>query len=301
MKNNMLTIIAGPCSVDQENIEDLYQIATLNDTAPVSIAGVRVVGVKSRTAYQTDGSGMGIDVAAIEKNAEILRRGGSVADFLPLPSVQIAKRFVQDTGLLVATEIVNPTLQLPSYAQVEDFRDKLLIWNPAVNQLGWLLHELGRYANEYGWQVGIKNGKWVGEDVSVAEAGEKEIPLEKVWSGLVSYTGLSSERMTLIHRGVDVPGKGNYRNVPVHGLAGRVKQATGARLLFDPSHVYGPKMRGSIVEETVKAMAMKLSEEEFLYDGMLIEVGRSKTDTEQHITVAELRELVERVGEFRGL
>lgn len=298
MKRTPFSIIAGPCSIDTENIGDVYQIADLRTDGISPISGVRIVGVKSRTSYQT-GGGMGIDADVLERNASIFRRGGRAADFEVLPSVKIAEQFVRDTGLMVATEIVNPTVQLPSYASSDVFREKLLIWNPAVNQLGWLLHEMGGYANEFGWRVGIKNGKWVGEEVAVAESGGQTVPLEKVWQGLASYTGLSSDRITLIHRGVDVSSKGDFRNAPLHVVAGRVKKATGCRLLFDPSHVYGPKMRGSIVEESVKAMRMKLNEEEYLYDGMLIEVGRSKTDTEQHITIAELRELAERVGEFR--
>ena len=52
---------------------------------------------------------------------------------------------------------------------------------------------------------------------------------------------------------------------------------------------------------TVEAMKTKVDEENFLYDGILIEVGRSKTDTKQHITVKELKELCDQLAEFRDL
>jgi 3-deoxy-D-arabino-heptulosonate 7-phosphate (DAHP) synthase len=78
-------------------------------------------------------------------------------------------------------------------------------------------------------------------------------------------------------------------------------RAKGVKLYFDPSHSLGPKMRDEIVNETVEAMKMKIDENNYLYDGVLIEVGTAKCDTHQHITVKELQELVDRLGEFRTL
>lgn len=40
---------------------------------------------------------------------------------------------------------------------------------------------------------------------------------------------------------------------------------------------------------------------EFLYHGILIEVGDSKTDTYQHLTVAEFKDLVDQLSKFRKL
>ena len=48
-------------------------------------------------------------------------------------------------------------------------------------------------------------------------------------------------------------------------------------------------------------MKMKINDREYLYDGILIEVGTAKCDTDQHITVAELKGLVEQIAEFREL
>ena len=41
-------IIAGPCSVDNQNIEQIYEILEIPE-----IFGTRVIGLKSRTALDT--------------------------------------------------------------------------------------------------------------------------------------------------------------------------------------------------------------------------------------------------------
>ncbi|MBP9691472.1 hypothetical protein KBD81_05340, partial [Candidatus Woesebacteria bacterium] len=125
--------------------------------------------------------------------------------------------------------------------------------------------------------------------------------MEKTWSGLVKYIGEHEGDIVLIHRGVDVPGKGDFRSAVVHTIARRVKEATGAKLFFDPSHSYGPKLRSHIVGAVVEAMRMKTPSGAYLYEGALIETGTSSTDTEQHITVQELRELVSVLATFREL
>lgn len=81
----------------------------------------------------------------------------------------------------------------------------------------------------------------------------------------------------------------------------RVKKSTGCLLFFDPSHSLGPKMKEKIVPETIKAMKLKINEKEYLYDGILIEVGKSETDSEQHISIDDLKYLIEKIAEFRSL
>ena len=74
----------------------------------------------------------------------------------------------------------------------------------------------------------------------------------------------------MIQRGVDESDKGDYRNLPIHQCAKRVKQATDYQMLFDPSHSYGPKLRNKIVESTIEAMNFKLDDGRYVYDGALI-------------------------------
>ena len=125
--------------------------------------------------------------------------------------------------------------------------------------------------------------------------------MEKTWAGLASYAGKLIGQTVLIHRGVDAPDKGNYRSFPVHQMALRTKLATKAQLYFDPSHALGPKMRDEIVAATIDAMKMKISDKAYLYDGILVEVGTSVTDTLQHITLKELEYMLKELSKFRDL
>ena len=58
-------------------------------------------------------------------------------------------------------------------------------------------------------------------------------------------------------------------------------------------------MKEKIVPATLKAIKMKISENEFLYDGILVEVVTSKTDSEQHISLKDLKEMVKELSKFR--
>ena len=298
---NDLRIIAGPCSVDKNNIPEIYEIAGIKLNGKGALWGTRVVGLKSRTALDLTGKGMGIDFAAVTRNMDVLNEGGGYKDFEPLPSVEMAKLLLSETGMVIATEIMHPSIQIPAYDG--HFDGKLLPWNPAVDQLGWPIMQTARFAQKHAWPIGIKNGKWIGGE-SVAEADDPnfkgETSMEKTWSGLVTFAAGAPE-VILIHRGVDVNGKGDFRNVPVHNISERVKAKTGAKLFFDPSHAYGPKMRESIVDATIEAMRRTMKDGAFLYDGILIEAGTSQTDTEQHISIKELENMVGELATFRNI
>lgn len=284
---NELTIIAGPCSVDENNMHEVLEIAKIKAKGTRAIAGTRVVGLKSRTALSVDGKNMGIDFPVFMRNLHKSMDGVSPKEFEEPPSVALARTIREETGLMIATEVMNPMVQLPSF-ESEIFRDNVLIWSPAVSQLGWPAMNMALFAKRNGWHVGIKNGKWHS--------------MEKTWKGLSSYVDahVEKEKVVMIQRGVEVPEKGQFRSLPVHDSAVRMKD-NGMRIFFDPSHSFGPKLRDKIVDGTVEAMKMKTASGQFVYDGVLVEVGTSVTDTEQHITVSELDELCGRLAEFRLL
>ena len=48
-------------------------------------------------------------------------------------------------------------------------------------------------------------------------------------------------------------------------------------------------------------MHLAFCDDEYLYDGVLIEVGTAKCDTYQHITLDEFQDMLYQLGEFRKL
>lgn len=298
-----LEIIAGPCSITQENVQEIIQ-----EIAPIAapdgkraIYGTRVVGLKSRTALPTGDAGMGMDYPIIKK---LFSLPAEKWDKLTLPSVELAERIAKETGLLISAEIMIPHMQLPFYAKKKNLEGNFLAWNPAVEQLGWNMLEISTFAKKHNWHVGIKHGKFLGKDpLDVANHPDYtgETSLEKVLLGLTTYVQQGTNDLIIIHRGVDVPREGDYRNAIAHQIMKRVKpRAPHAKMYFDPTHSIGPKMRHKIIEETINAMRLTVGED-YLYDGLLMEAGTSPTDTDEHVTIKELRELVTTLSTFRKL
>lgn len=307
MKNPEVKIYAGPDSLDDFNIEELYKMAEIKVDGKKALYGARTVGLKSRTNFDMHNSEegfMGYDFEAIMQNFNIFGHGGNADDLVPLPTVVMAEKLYKDTGLIPSSEVMLPAIQLACIKK-SFANDPFLIWNSAVDQLGWHIRQMAGFAEEHGWIVGLKNGKWLGEEYKKAETPDfkGKTSIEVVWDGLVNYASIADE-VILIQRGCDLPAKGEYRNLPIHYAAMRTKlrhQHKNIAAYFDPSHSLGPKMRDQIVEKTVEAMKLKVSENEYLYDGILIEVGTAKCDTHQHITLHELQELMDQIAEFRIL
>jgi len=302
MKNNRLSIIAGPCSIDENNIEEIYEIADLtiknrNGNKQKAIYGVRIVGLKSRTELDDSNEKyMGMDFEFYMRRIRLKNVQTSInenVNDLP-PSVKIAQKFISDTGLLVATEIVMPDIQIPFYSSIPD--GKMLFWNPAVNQLGWTVSQTAKHCIQKKWFVGLKNGKWFNQKIEADTVSSAE----NTWLGLSTYA-TGTENIVFIQRGFDIEHEKQFRNYPIHKASARVKQLSQKPMFFDPSHTFGQKLRDKIVDLTIEAMMLQTGDGEYLYDGLLIETGNSKSVTNQHITIAELKELAERLDKFRDI
>lgn len=303
MKNKKLKIIAGPCAIDQDNLAEIYEIAEIKTPdGKRAISGARAVGLKSRSALNSTGEGMGVDYKILYDNYTKLMNGKTVKAMRLTPALEMAIQIVKDTNMLVAAEIMMPIVQLPLLEGLIP-ANKLLAWNPSVNQLGWQVMEMTEYAHKNGWYVGLKNGKWIGHNEIEAQNRNDELktPIEKTWEGLTQYAQKANGHTLMIHRGFELNDKEGYRAKPIHEIARRTKIRTGKPMLFDPSHSYGPGKRDEILEGTIKAMNMKLNDEEYLYDGILIEAGTSVTDTDQHVTIAELKDMVKALSKTRDL
>lgn len=305
IKNPEVTVIAGPCSINEDNFYELFQLASmevrnLHGALQRAISGVRVVGLKSRTYYKPDGKDLGIDYPYYLHNLSVFREGGSIKDLVMMPGIEMAKRFADETGLLVATEIVSPLIQVPLYERLLK-NNELLLWNPAVSQIGWHFLEMAQFIQNTNWKLGLKNPKWQGKQKYDAATLTELSSMEKSWLGLSSYLAGFKERIIFIHRGVSIAESGMYRNMPLHESAKKIKKITEAKMFFDPSHSFGSKLRDKIVEGTLDAMKIMFSEHEYLYDGILIEAGTSRTDSGQHITHNELQGLVNSLSRFRDI
>lgn len=305
IKNKEISIIAGPCSVNENNIYELYQLAGMEVTGSNgglqrALTGIRVVGLKSRTTYKPGARELGIDYQSYMLNLEELRKGSSIHELKMMPSIELAYTLALETGIMIATEIVSPLIQAPLYQRLlGDFN--VLVWNPAVMQLGWNLPETVKFMNRKKWFLGLKNPKWTGRKRMDSLTQTELNGMEKTWIGMRSYAAGVEDRVIFIQRGVSSPDSGMYRNMPLHESSKKVKQLTGSKMFFDPSHSYGPKLRDKIVEGTIEAMKMMVSENEYLYDGILIEAGTSFTDSAQHITLDEMKYLASSLAEFRKL
>lgn len=298
-----LTIIAGPCSVTPENTDQIiHEIAPI--TTPdgkKAIFGTRVVGLKSRTALLKEPKGMGMDWQVIQK---CMTLSPTEQKKLQLPSVELAEKIATETDMLISSEIMMPHLQLPFWERKKVLQNNVMIWNPAVEQLGWHLYQMNQFAKRNGWSIGIKHGKFLGKDpLEVANHPDykDETTLEKVILGLTTYVDNPKGELIIIHRGLDVPGRGDYRNAIAHEIMKRVKlKAPHAKMYFDSTHSIGPKMRHKIVEDTLFAMKLK-AVDNFLYDGLLMEAGDSPTDTDEHVTIKELKYLIANLSNFRKI
>ncbi len=244
---------------------------------------------------------MGIDSQAIK---EALTLPPEQRLKITMPSVELAEKITKETGLLIATEIMIPHIQLPYYEQKEVLRGNFLPWNPAVEQLGWNMLEINEFAKKNNWDIGIKHGKFLGKDpLEIANHPDYqgETALEKVVLGLITYVAGHPGDLIIIHRGVDVPRIGDSRNAIAHEIMKRVKRkAPEIKMYFDPTHTIGPKLRHTIIDETIAAAKIHM-ENGFLYDGLLMEAGTSPTDTNEHVTIAELKQLVKDLSAFRKL
>lgn len=277
-----LTIIAGPCSVDEQNRKELLNIAAITVDGQRAVWGLRCVGLKSKTDCSDGFMGIDWEAHCISK---------------AFPSVEIAREAYEKTGRVIATELVDPQIQLKAYRDMPD--GSMLFWNPASNQIGYQFLAMAQEANRKGWHLGIKNGKWHGDTETSLLTN-----MEKTWKNHLSFVmeGGGNDvvgRTLFIYRGVDMENKDMWRYQPLHRSAERVKELTKRPMLYDPSHTSGPKRRNFIVDDTIKAMRMQGDDGRYLYDGILIEVGTSQTDTKQHLTVREFEYLCQQLGRFR--
>jgi len=293
-------IIAGPCSVDFDNKKEIKDSLKIKYKGKIALYGVRIVGLKSRTSFDPKNAFIGIDLEKYEANCNnAIMQNSNTIDIAP--SIEIANEIQGEfQEIFMATEVVDPWMQCRIMSKYLN-SNRLIIWNPAVNHLGFLIQIMAKYAKAKQWKIGIKNGKSLGSNIDKSENKNIETSLDKSWIGLASYANCLHEKdILMIHRGVDLGENQGFRNFPVHNLCKRVKAKSQLGMFLDPSHILGPKMRSDIVNFTIESMKIK-SGDGYLYNGILLECGTSKSDTDQHINHSELEEIVAKVSHFRQI
>lgn len=167
----MLNIIAGPCSVDKNNIDEVEEILSIEINGKKAIAGTRVVGLKSRTSFDSTGDGMGMDFEIYKHNLDILINGGNINDMENLPSIIMAKKIQEKHNCIIATEVMNPMIQMPLLDRL--LNGAVMPWNPAVNSLGWNQQIISKFCEKHdNWLLGIKNPKNLGISVENSEKND---------------------------------------------------------------------------------------------------------------------------------
>lgn len=300
-----LEVFGGQCCLNPNKIAEVKTMAEIQvpdgkGGIQRALSAVRWVGAKSRTELQLTekGKGMGMDFDVIW---QALLTGST--EEVP-PSVLLAEEFVKEMNMGIVTEIMIPHIQLPFY-EGRIPKGMLLAWNPSNDQLGWHVSEMAVIAERNNWRVGLKHGKWLGKpyEDAIRPGNEDITSMESTWHGLYSYVKpfLPDKNIVFIHRGVDIPEKGEYRNALVHEAIKRLaKKFPASKRGLDPSHSFGSKLRDQIMEGTIEAMKMKVGNE-YLYNTILVESGTSETDTGQHLLVDELEIMLKEISKFRRL
>ena len=182
-------------------------------------------------------------------------------------------------GLTPATEVLtldDAKLVIETIDKVSNHQG-LVLWGGSRNQSHPFKEGLARLTSEVPWlTAGFKNQMW-----------KAEKHFRGIATHIVEGAGAGSDRLFMCHRGFHNENfeKGQYRNIPDHAMAMRVRaEATKLNLevpiemLIDPSHIGGcPE---NVLEVIKQAMTHS-------YAGIMVEVqdnpAASATDADQHL------------------
>lgn len=247
MKKNL--IIAGPCAA-----ESRQQVLTAaREAKKRGVDFMRACLWKPRTKPGFEGLGE----PGIGLLVEVARMGVNPATEVLLPEQ--------------AQQVMDQVLSAVPEA-------KLLLWIGARNQNHFIQREIARVvAKDSRVTLLVKNQPWKNADH---------------WEGAIGHVldgGIPKDRVIVCHRGF-IPNGINphgYRNVPAYEMAMAIKQKTGIKMIFDPSHTGGSVP--NVFHATKKAR-------QYNFDGLMVEVHhnpqKALTDASQQLTWAEFDQLI---------
>lgn len=248
-------IIAGPCAA--ENAEQVVESAKVISQLSVpqgTTKELRISLFKPRTNPGWDGVGL----------------------------AGIAWMIEQSHLLPVATEVLSDQhpRQVVEQILAQNSHARIRIWVGARNYNHGVQQAVGRIAAEFPNNV-------------TAMLKNPMHPDEKAWNGGAEHillAGMPHENLVLCHRGHTPNGHPNplkLRNLPDHDLAMRIKEKSGLRMVFDPSHTGGTLELVYLMLRTAR---------KYQYDGLCIEAHpnptEAKTDALQQIPLNELKSVL---------
>lgn len=235
-------IVAGPCAAESRQ----QVLATIREATLRKIDFLRLSLWKPRTKPGFDG----LKEEGIPLLVETARMGINVATEVLLP--EHARRVIY--AVLSAVE-----------------NTRLMIWIGSRNQNHQIQREIARVVSmDERVILMVKNQPWKSKEH---------------WEGIVSHvldSGIRKENVILCHRGfIPEPSANphNFRNTPDFAMSMEVKNKTGLKMLFDPSHT------GGSIPNVLK-LAREASKVGF--DGSVVEVHpapvKALTDVKQQLS-----------------
>jgi len=338
MTENMIKkpvrIITGPCQTSsRQHVDYGLDLASLKVTNPDgrvvnAISGLRHCEMKSRTKLNPSREGMGLDYHDWEMYSIALMNAALKGDKLPQPPVTQGAKWAEEIQGKVPDMML--AMETMDWVHASLFAGHIqpglgLLWLPSVMQLGEPASMIAKVASDNRWGFGAKNGKWSERKLPYDTDNMTATNLEDTAVGLLGSFALGVAgiktvlpEVVFIERGMAVPEKGDWRNLPDHQSARIVKsllqkevdtyegKKPRVTIAYDPSHANGPGRREKIVDDAVYAATeITDSSGDLLYDMILVESAPPDhlppSDTKQQISGEEISEMVSRIAKKRPI
>lgn len=264
MKQENLTIIAGPCAA--ESAEQLRSSAKAAKRLGVGILRASLWKPRTRWDAHNPDSGKNFDGLGAKGLSWL---ADATTEFEIMPATEV---LLPQHAEMVMKEILIKR------------KSKVVLWLGSRNQNHLVQREIGSLIEGHpDVRLVIKNQPWKDEGH---------------WLGIVDHVsagGADKKQLLLCHRGF-APAANGLRNPPDFAIAERVKLTTGLPLIGDPSHCAG-ESQDNVIKMARKMMAQKTSSNTGrLFDGLMIEVHpnakKARTDQKQQLDWEQMRALL---------
>lgn len=285
--------------------------------------------IKSRSMYQKDHKGSGVDYGTWEEWSRAVR--AAIREGKPMPRVPVsqgalwAEEIQGETGVGIALETMDWLHAMLFAGHIQPGMG--LLWTPSVMQLGEVAQGVAEVAGDAGLHFGAKSPKWDPRHLPLAENIVTPSSNETTQLGLASYGLLGavnpSRAIYPIERGSDTTdnktedGTPDWRNRPDHQRARITKKIireflakngldTKVVMTYDASHTNGPDRVHMIADDVEGAVQEKDLDGNDLYEAVMVEVAPegnlALSDTKQAVVGGErVQDIVDRISRHRPI